>query len=194
MSYEQTIRVLRDTLRTVFAEVDGWFDRPEELRQFKPESGGWSVNQVLEHISLTNHFLMLTLRKWVVIARRRVSHGARIPEGESDLQRLEVIGQRGSFAWVRPEHMEPTGRPTSDEVRATLRRQLAECLDLLDQMGRGEGALCQVGMTVNDLGKIDLYQWLYFLAQHARRHLQQMAAAEREFYRGKVPPTGNTGG
>src|SRR5215472_3819747 len=104
MPYEQTIPVIRETLRAVFAEVDGWFDRPEELRRFKPASGGWSVNQVLEHITLTNHFLMLTLRKWVAIALRRASRGDRVPEGESDLQRLEVIGQRGSFSWVRPEH------------------------------------------------------------------------------------------
>jgi len=36
-------------------------------------------------------------------------------------------------------------------------------------------------MTVNALGKIDLYQWLFFLSQHARRHLQQLAAIEAEF-------------
>ena len=181
MPYEQTILVLRDALRAVFAEVDGWFDRPEDLRRFKPASGGWSVDQVLEHITLANHFLLLTLRKWVGIALRRASRGDRVPEGESDLRRLEVIGQRGSFAWVRPAHMEPTGQPTGAGVRATLRQQLAECLSLLDRMGGGEGALCRVRMTVNDLGKIDLYQWLYFLAQHARRHLQQMAAVEREY-------------
>jgi hypothetical protein len=29
-------------------------------------------------------------------------------------------------------------------------------------------------MSVNDLGQIDLYQWLYFLAQHGRRHVQQL--------------------
>ncbi len=32
--------------------------------------------------------------------------------------------------------------------------------------GRGRRPL-PVTMTVNQLGKIDLYQWLYFLAQHA---------------------------
>jgi len=181
MPYEQTILVIRNTLQAVFAEMDQWFERPEELRRFKPAAGGWSVNQVLEHISLTNHFLMLTLRKWVAVAQRRASRGDRIPEGESDLQRLDIIGQRGSFLWVRPEHMEPTGKPTCSEVRAILQGQLRECLGLLEEMGTGKGALCQIRMTVNDLGKIDLYQWLYFLGQHARRHLQQMAAVEREF-------------
>jgi len=38
-----------------------------------------------------------------------------------------------------------------------------------------------VSRSVNDLGKIDLYQWLYFLAQHGRRRLQQMQEIEREW-------------
>jgi hypothetical protein len=36
-------------------------------------------------------------------------------------------------------------------------------------------------MPVNALGRIDLYQWLFFIVQHARRHLQQMASTEAEF-------------
>ena len=36
-------------------------------------------------------------------------------------------------------------------------------------------------MTVNDLGKIDVYQYLYFLAQHAKRHVGQMEKVEAEF-------------
>jgi len=181
MSHERTTRTVRDTLCSVFAQVDAWFDRGEALRHFKPASGGWSVDQVLEHITLTNHFLMLTLGKWVGIAEQRSHRGDPVPAGESDLERLLIIGERGSFGWVRPEHMEPTGASSSADVRATLHRQLGECLIQLERIGGGVGALCRVTMTVNDLGKIDLYQWLYFLAQHARRHLQQLAAVEAEF-------------
>jgi hypothetical protein len=179
ISHERTIHTVRDALCSIFAQVDAWFDRDEALRRFKPASGGWSVDQVLEHLTLTNHFLMLTLRKWAGIAEQRRRRGDPIPDGESDLQRLLIIGERGSFGWVRPEHMEPTGQASSVEVRATLRRQLGECLILLERIG--VGALCRVTMTVNHLGKIDLYQWLYFLAQHARRHLQQLAGIEAEF-------------
>jgi hypothetical protein len=181
MRYEATVRVVRDTLCVVFAQVDAWFDREEDLLHFRPASGGWSASQVLEHVTLTNRFLMLTLGKWAKIAAQRVRRGDPVPEGESDLGRLEVIGERGSFGWVRPEHMEPTGIPTMVEVRSVLRQQLGECLILLERMNGGVGAICRVTMTVNALGKIDLYQWLYFLAQHARRHLQQLAAIEAEF-------------
>jgi hypothetical protein len=111
---------------------------------------------------------------------RKAQRGEPILAGESDLITLDVIGERGSFGWVRPEHMEPTGLPSSGEVRERMRQQVAGCLDLLAQMGGGEGSLCRVRMSVNDLGKIDLYQWLYFLAQHARRHVQQMEDVARQ--------------
>jgi len=181
MSHANTVHRVRDALRDVFAELDAWFDRGEMLRQRTPASGRWSINAVLEHVALTNHFLMLTLRKWAATADERVARGDPIPDDESDLQRLLVIGERGSFGWERPEHMEPTGLPTPTEVQARLRQQLGDCLTILERMSDGRGALCLVTMTVNDLGKIDLYQWLYFLAQHARRHLQQLTAIEAEF-------------
>jgi hypothetical protein len=184
IAYEQTTRTVRDTLCSVFAGVDAWFERDEVLRAFRPASGGWSVDQVLEHIALTNRFLMLTLRKYVDIVERRAKRGDPVSVGESDLARLDVIGERGSFGWPRPEHMEPTGAPSSVEVRATLHAQLGECLILLERIGGGLGSLCRITMTVNGLGKIDLYQWLYFLAQHARRHLQQMASIEAGFLAG----------
>ena len=188
MAYERMSRAVRDTLCSNFAAVDAWFDRDETLRAFRPASGGWSIDQVLEHVALTNRFLMLTLRKYAAIAERRARRGDPLPASESDLARLEVIGQRGSFGWTRPEHMEPTGVPASGEVRATLHAQLGECLILLERVGGGVGALCRVTMTVNGLGKIDLYQWLYFLAQHARRHLQQMVAVEAEFLAEALSP------
>ena len=36
-------------------------------------------------------------------------------------------------------------------------------------------------MTVNDLGKIDVYQYIYFLVKHAERHIVQMLKIEQEF-------------
>lgn len=77
--------------------------------------------------------------------------------------------------------MEPTGALSSEEVRATLHRQRDECLTLLEKISGGVGALARIKMTVNDLGKIDLYQWLCLLAQDGHRHLSQVQAVEAEF-------------
>jgi hypothetical protein len=91
MTHARTVATVRTSLIEVFAEVDGWFERPVDERVFRPASQGWTIDQVLEHISLTNHFLMLTLRKSVEKAVRRAALGQPIPAGDSDLQRLEAI-------------------------------------------------------------------------------------------------------
>jgi len=181
MTHTRTVVTVRTSLLEAFADVDAWFERPVDERAFQPASRGWTIDQVLEHISLTNHFLMLTLRTAVDKALRLAALGRPIPAGDSDLRRLDAIGQRGSFAWVRPEHMEPGGRAAPVETRAILRAQRDECLALLERLSHGEGALCQLRMSVHALGRIDLYQWVYFLAQHARRHVQQMGSIADEF-------------
>jgi hypothetical protein len=176
--YQQTIATVRASLIEVFDEMDGWFDEPAGLRALRPSEGEWSVDEVLEHVTLTNHYLMLVLRKGCERAVRRAARGCPVPEGESDLGLLDLIGRRGSFPWARPEHMVPTGMRPMEEVRSLMREQVRGCLEILARLGGGKGALHRVRMSVNDSGRLDLYQWIYFLAQHARRHLSQMAANE----------------
>lgn len=36
-------------------------------------------------------------------------------------------------------------------------------------------------MTVNALGKINVYEYLYFIAQHGQRHITQMEKNASEF-------------
>jgi DinB superfamily len=181
--YKATIERVGTAIRSTFAQVDEWFDRPADLRSYKPASGGWSVGEVLEHITLTSHFLLIVIRNSARKALNRAAKGAAIPARESDLEILEPIGRRGSFTWSRPEHMIPTGTPSSEQVRTTMQEQARECLDILQQLGRGEGSLHRVRMSVNQSGRLDVYQWLFFLAQHARRHLDQMQEVAAEWQR-----------
>lgn len=62
-----------------------------------------------------------------------------------------------------------------------MREQQKECLDLLSQMPNGEGSLYLVRMSVNNLGKINMYQWLCFLALHAKRHITQIEGVFAEW-------------
>jgi DNA-binding Lrp family transcriptional regulator len=84
--------------------------------------------------------------------------------------------------WNRPEHMIPTGTMSLNEISKNLNSQKNQCLNYLDEMPNGEGVLYRTTMTVNQLGKIDVYQYIYFLAMHITRHLMQMEKIEREFY------------
>ena len=94
-SYSKTVRIVRELLNATFTEVDTWFDRHGDLLDFRPEGGGWRVAEILEHVTLTNHFLMLVIRKGCAKALKRAARGEPIPVGESDLELRNPIGRRG---------------------------------------------------------------------------------------------------
>lgn len=181
MPYSETIQKVHEALAEAAAEANAWFDRPEEIRVYKPMDGGWSINEILEHITLTSHYLLLIIRKGCQKARKRASESASLPEGESDLTRLEPIGHPDAFPWIRPEHMEPTRLPALEEIRTRLLTQHQECQQILTDLQNGEGALYTVRMSVQNLGRMDMYQWLYFLSLHQRRHISQIEQVYQEW-------------
>ena len=168
--YTQTIAHVRHTLDTVFAELDTVFGLPAAMRSYSPASDVWSIDQILEHITLTSHYLLITISNSCEKCCKRAARGVPIQGTESDLEAIKVIGHPDAFEWLRPEHMEPTGTLTLAEVRKRMHDQHQRCLTILEQLSHGQGALHRVRMSVQDLGKLDVYQWLYFLAQHAQRH------------------------
>jgi hypothetical protein len=131
------------------------------------------MDEILEHITLTSQFLMITLRQSLDKVLRRAQTQA-IPVGESDLYHIVQISNPDAFAWNRPEHMEPTRQVSSAEVRRIMIALRNECLAILRQINHGEGSLHRVRMSVQNLGKLDMYEWLYFLIQHAQRHIVEM--------------------
>lgn len=184
MEIRAIIADIRDNLRTTFSEIDLWFDRDAGLRAYRPQSGGWTINEILEHIGLTNHFLLIFIEKGTRKALDKAE--------QSDLaealrgyifhkDKLTEVGLHQSFDWIRPEHMEPKGQRTLPEVRTQLNALLNTCYTCLDKMPNSKGAFYKTTMTVNDLGKIDVYEYIYFLAQHGRRHITQMEKNEREY-------------
>src|SRR5579883_2332840 len=104
MSYAQTIESVRSALQDTFAQIDCWFLKPDAVLHYRPHNGGWTVAEILEHITLTSHFLLIVIRNGTQKAHKRVSRHGFPAHGESDLQILEAIGTRGSFSWTRPEH------------------------------------------------------------------------------------------
>jgi len=172
MSPNPTIAQVRQTLVRVFDRLDACFDRPAAALKARPAyPGAWSIAEHLEHVTLANHFLLLTIAKGCRKALRRAALGE-LPVGESDLERLAPIADPDAFPWSPPDHMVPTGGREAGELRALLRSQGRQCLELLDALPLGAGRLCTIAMSVHELGRLDLYQWLYFLAQHGRYHLE----------------------
>src|SRR5690349_16410829 len=94
-----TIMAVRSALDDVFARLDELCARPGHFLHHRPVyPGAWTAAEHLEHISLANHFLLLTIGKGVRAALRRAQTQV-IPEGKSDLAPLLPIGDPDAFPW-----------------------------------------------------------------------------------------------
>ncbi|RYY95595.1 MAG: DinB family protein [Chitinophagaceae bacterium] len=176
------IEEIREALTGAFSRIDAWFDRPESERRYKP-AGGWSIDAVLEHVALTNHFLLILVDKGgrkALEAAQKTQLSEALADYRFHRDALLEVGRHGAFEWIRPEHMEPKGKKPA-EVRAELHEQLERSLAWLERLPNGEGALHKTTMSVNALGKIDVYEYLYFIAQHARRHETQLGRIASEY-------------
>ncbi|MEL6407872.1 MAG: DinB family protein [Chloroflexota bacterium] len=173
MAYQATILRLRKAINTTFNDINTFFALSEAEVVYRPDKETWSIAQILEHISLTSHFLMITLKQSRDKVLRRAKTQA-IPEGESRLDRIMLISDPDAFAWVHPTHMTPSDTVDLSIIRATIQEQKATCLQILEDISNGEGALHRVRMSVQELGKLDMYEWLFFLIEHAKRHITEM--------------------
>lgn len=93
-AYVQTIVRVRSALVDTFDQVDLWFDKPVAVRSYRPSSWGWTVDEVLEHITLTSHFMMIVIRNSARTALKRAAAGAAIAAGESDLDLIRERARR----------------------------------------------------------------------------------------------------
>ena len=98
-----------------------------------------------------------------------------------DLNLINQIGIHKSFDWIRPEHMEPRGEKSELEIKDEMIAQISTCLNNIEKLKNGEGLLFSMTMSVNELGKLNVYEYIYFLSKHAERHIQQMQENKDEF-------------
>ena len=186
MSIQTIIIYIKTFLVDTFSTIDTWFNKDADLRNYRPLNGGWTINEILEHIGLTNQFLLILIDKGTNKALQNVHHLDLQTELQNHVfhwDKLTEVGLHKSFTWIRPEHMEPTGKKPLEEVRSQLKEQVTHCIEYLDRLKNGEGVLYKTTMSVNDLGKINVYEYMYFLAQHGQRHIMQMQKNEAEFKR-----------
>src|SRR5688572_15328334 len=102
LSHEKSIDTVRRTLDEVFGALDACFRVPEEVLNKRTTVSRWTIAEVLEHVHLTNHFLMIIIRRHTQKALERKAEGKKVPEDESDLEKLEPVGILAAFPWPRP--------------------------------------------------------------------------------------------
>lgn len=183
MDIFRLIQKIKMHLKLTSAEADRWCEKDEVAVNYYPSNGGWTIAQILEHIYLTNFYLLILIEKGVNKAMRNYKSldlESEIKNYNFNAEKFAAVGEYGAFIWIRPEHMEPKGELKLSEIRNLISLQYKRCLDYLDLMRNGEGLLCTTTMTVNELGRINVYEYIYFLSLHSQRHIVQMKNNEQE--------------
>ena len=184
MKLKKYIQDIQLHLINTHSKIFDWFDIEEEIKNYRPRDKGWTILEILEHIALTSHFLLILIDKGTDKALRNVKNlslDVLINDFDYDLSQIDEIGIHKSFNWIRPEHMEPKGEKSELDIKEEMVSQLNRCLNQLEKLKNGEGLLHKTTMTVNELGKINVYEYIYFLSKHAERHIQQMKENKIEF-------------
>ncbi|WP_347216622.1 DinB family protein [Chryseobacterium sp.] len=183
MDIFRLIQDIKNHLSLSYHEADRWFDKDSTILNYQPTNRGWTVQQILEHIYLTNFYLLILIEKGSKKAIKNsldLDLESEIKNYSFDKEHFEKVGEYGAFEWIRPEHMEPKGELSLREIRNLITQQYHQCLNYLDMMKNGEGVLYKTTMTVNDLGKINVYEYIYFLSLHTQRHITQMKNNQSE--------------
>lgn len=184
MAIQKVINAIGVDLDYVRSTLLQWCEDDMNMLYYEPRNGGWSSFKVLEHITLTSHYLLIIIDKASQKAVQRASLSL-VPEDWEGYEllpkSLEDIGVHQSFVWVRPEHMEPSGKVSLDEIKVRIMEQFDRCHQHLLVLKNGEGRLCKTTMSVNGIGKLDVYQYIYFLVLHAKRHLTQLEKNKIEY-------------
>jgi len=144
----------------------------------RPPGGGWSAREVLEHVALTDHFLLILVEKIAERTRRRLERGDPWPDGPPRFEHLQHLAS-SERDWEAPGHMVPSGDVEPAEAARTLTEDLRRATALLDEFPRGEGTLHRIRMSMvgGDDDRLDLYQYLEIVRLHAARHVGQVERA-----------------
>nr|WP_145402706.1 DinB family protein [Paenibacillus xylanexedens] len=129
MNIDQTILFIDKELTQTWGDYQGWFDLNAEVLAFKPQVG-WSIEQILEHVTLTNHFLLIIIRKGkrkAIELSKKKDLNSLLESYQFNLKGLEAIAEHKSFDWIRPEHMEPKGGQELGQIKSLLDNQIQEC-------------------------------------------------------------------
>jgi uncharacterized damage-inducible protein DinB len=162
------------------AELLGAVDTiPEELREARPTESQWSAAEVLEHLVRVETGVAKLMALKIGEMQAAPEPPREAPEMvEVVASRFELVVNR-TQAIEAPDRVVPEGEMSADAARDAL--QATRGL-LLDQLHAGDGlAFSSVVHPHPFLGALDLYEWVYFLGAHERRHAEQVRAIATQF-------------
>ena len=152
---------------------------PEELREARPSEQSWSAAEVLEHLMRVEK----GVAKLLALKIGELQSSPEPPrEGPGMVAitdaRFGILASRANRIDA-PERVIPEGEMSAESARAALMETRGI---LLDQLHAGDG-LAFSGVTHPHpfLGTLDLYEWVYFVGAHERRHAEQVCELAAHF-------------
>jgi len=136
---------------------------------FKASPDRWSPAEIVEHLALTEDFLMGIIKDRVL--KSPASNEPRDLRA-MDNKVLALIADR-TFTAKAPEAVAPAGKFASPQkaLEALLERR-ARTLEFLKNTPD-----LRAHVADSPLGKADAYQWLLFISAHTERHTKQLLEA-----------------
>ena len=176
---ENVIIKIRNELIRSISGIDSWFDREDALLEHRCGTDSKSVRELLEDVMHVNRHLL------------QIIDGARINAPKSALvdvpmenyclqtQLLDdaAIHKRLQLGLVSHQG----GKTELSEVRHEIREQLDRCLIHLELLLAGEGIAFKTKLAIGDLGELDVYHSIYFLAVNTKRYLSELDKMLQDF-------------
>jgi len=178
------IVTIRNELIRAISGLDGWFDCEEAMLNHRSSSVGCSVRELLEHVMLTNRFLLNFIDQGSdkAIGQKYVGDISDLLKDYSlESQVLAQSGMLKSLDMTEHDPAAATGKASLPAVRREIREQLDRCLIHLELLKNGEGILYKTSISVDGSAKLDVYQNIYLLVLHARRNLDHLNKIKAEF-------------
>jgi hypothetical protein len=141
---------------------------------FRPESGAWSIAEIVEHLAILESRLLGLVT--VMVSKAEKAGLQRSPEGsEFKPVTLEHIAERSRREkYVAPETAQPQGGVSIKESLERLRQSRASLKELRPRIEAAD--LTSALYPHPAFGPLDAYQWVVMIGHHEDRHLRQIDA------------------
>ncbi len=168
---ENVIIKIRNELIRAISGIDAWFDKEDALLEHKPNIGSKTVREVLQDVMLANRYLLSIIDNGRTNASIQVVD---IPMDKYSLKSKLLEDAVINSCLDLDKNAISNEASSLPEVRHEIREQLDRCLIHLELLMEGRGVLFKTNLAVGELGNLDIYQSIYFLAIHVRRYLGEL--------------------
>jgi hypothetical protein len=142
---------------------------PKDLRETPPPDGGWSVAQIVEHMTLVDRRFGAMLARAIASAPATAEE----PEPDSVLQNRKVLAALNRSVKVESQEQHvPSQGWNTDQALQMLDQAHAELLEVV-RAAQGK-ALHEMKHSHYVLGELNLFQWIAFAGTHEARHAAQI--------------------